>query len=83
MSAQVRESERVAVLHGDLRLPESGGADRQPHLLRARRAVPLHPDPRRGILIDQIRAIDRKIEVPHDGAMCDLMWSDPDGNEIN
>ncbi|KAK7049912.1 phosphoprotein phosphatase PP4 catalytic subunit [Paramarasmius palmivorus] len=31
--------------------------------------------------IDQIRAIDRKQEVPHDGPMCDLLWSDPD--EIN
>lgn len=29
--------------------------------------------------IDQIRSIDRKQEIPHDGAMCDLMWSDPDG----
>lgn len=28
--------------------------------------------------IDQIRAIDRKQEVPHDGAMCDLLWSDPE-----
>mmetsp|Transcript_49910 Transcript_49910/g.166797 ORF Transcript_49910/g.166797 Transcript_49910/m.166797 type:complete len:309 (-) Transcript_49910:517-1443(-) len=28
--------------------------------------------------LDQIRVIDRKQEVPHDGAMCDLMWSDPD-----
>ena len=27
---------------------------------------------------DQIRAIERKQEVPHDGAMCDLMWSDPE-----
>jgi len=27
----------------------------------------------------QIRLIDRKQEVPHDGAMCDLLWSDPDG----
>jgi len=27
----------------------------------------------------QIRQIDRKQEVPHDGAMCDLLWSDPDG----
>ena len=31
--------------------------------------------------LDQIRTIDRKQEVPHDGAMCDLMWSDPE--EIN
>jgi diadenosine tetraphosphatase ApaH/serine/threonine PP2A family protein phosphatase len=29
--------------------------------------------------IDEIRSLDRKQEVPHDGAMCDLMWSDPDG----
>jgi serine/threonine-protein phosphatase 4 catalytic subunit len=30
--------------------------------------------------LDQIRTIDRKQEVPHDGPMCDLMWSDPEGN---
>jgi len=28
--------------------------------------------------LDQIRSIDRKQEVPHDGAMCDLLWSDPE-----
>lgn len=28
--------------------------------------------------LDEIRMIDRKQEVPHDGAMADLMWSDPD-----
>ncbi|CAN1189302.1 Serine/threonine-protein phosphatase PP-X isozyme 2 [Linum perenne] len=28
--------------------------------------------------LDQIRNIDRKQEVPHDGAMCDLLWSDPE-----
>jgi len=28
--------------------------------------------------MDQIRTIDRKQEVPHDGAMCDLLWSDPE-----
>ena len=32
------------------------------------------------ILYLQIRIIDRKQEVPHDGAMCDLMWSDPEGS---
>ena len=26
--------------------------------------------------IDEIRNIDRKQEVPHDGAMCDLLWSE-------
>mmetsp|Transcript_5598 Transcript_5598/g.12430 ORF Transcript_5598/g.12430 Transcript_5598/m.12430 type:complete len:319 (+) Transcript_5598:100-1056(+) len=28
--------------------------------------------------LDQIRTIDRKQEIPHDGSMCDLMWSDPE-----
>jgi serine/threonine-protein phosphatase 4 catalytic subunit len=28
--------------------------------------------------LDNIRVIDRKQEVPHDGAMCDLLWSDPE-----
>lgn len=31
--------------------------------------------------LDQIRTIDRKQEVPHDGAMCDLLWSDPEDVE--
>jgi len=28
--------------------------------------------------LEQIRGIERKQEVPHDGAMCDLLWSDPE-----
>ncbi|GAO16748.1 hypothetical protein UVI_02058030 [Ustilaginoidea virens] len=28
--------------------------------------------------VDKIRLIDRKQEVPHEGAMCDLLWSDPE-----
>ena len=28
--------------------------------------------------LDNIRALDRVQEVPHEGAMCDLLWSDPD-----
>lgn len=28
--------------------------------------------------LDQIRALDRVQEVPHEGPMCDLLWSDPD-----
>jgi len=28
--------------------------------------------------LDHIRALDRVQEVPHEGAMCDLLWSDPD-----
>lgn len=32
-------------------------------------------------MVLQIRTIDRKQEVPHDGAMCDLLWSDPEDIE--
>ena len=28
--------------------------------------------------IDQMRTIERNIEIPHEGPFCDLMWSDPD-----
>lgn len=31
--------------------------------------------------IDQIRLIDRKVEIPHAGAYSDLMWSDPENIE--
>ena len=31
------------------------------------------------VILLQIRTIDRKQEVPHDGPMCDLLWSDPEG----
>lgn len=31
--------------------------------------------------LDQINTIERKIEIPHEGAFCDLMWSDPDDVE--
>lgn len=28
--------------------------------------------------LDHIRKLDRVQEVPHDGPICDLLWSDPD-----
>lgn len=28
--------------------------------------------------LDDIRKLDRFQEVPHEGAICDLLWSDPD-----
>jgi len=30
--------------------------------------------------LDQIRVLDRFQEVPHEGALADLMWSDPDAD---
>lgn len=35
----------------------------------------LSPDIR---TIDQINTIDRRMEIPHEGPFCDLMWSDPE-----
>ena len=32
-------------------------------------------------MIDQIRAINRKVEIPVEGPLCDLMWSDPEDIE--
>lgn len=32
--------------------------------------------------MDQIRGIPRPVEVPSEGLMCDLLWSDPDSNPI-
>ena len=28
--------------------------------------------------LDEIRSIDRVIELPHEGGMCDMLWSDPE-----
>ena len=38
----------------------------------------LSPDVR---TLDQIRTIQRCQEIPHEGAFCDLMWSDPEDIE--
>mmetsp|Transcript_18893 Transcript_18893/g.21885 ORF Transcript_18893/g.21885 Transcript_18893/m.21885 type:complete len:392 (-) Transcript_18893:131-1306(-) len=39
----------------------------------------LSPDVR---TLDQIRAIDRQLEIPHEGAFCDLVWSDPENIDV-
>ena len=31
--------------------------------------------------LDQIRVLDRFREIPHEGAFCDIMWSDPDAEK--
>jgi serine/threonine-protein phosphatase 6 catalytic subunit len=28
--------------------------------------------------VDQIRTLERNQEIPHEGPLCDLLWSDPD-----
>jgi diadenosine tetraphosphatase ApaH/serine/threonine PP2A family protein phosphatase len=32
--------------------------------------------------LDQIRAIDRQQEIPHEGGFCDLVWSDPEDMSV-
>jgi len=39
----------------------------------------LSPDVR---TLDQFRAIDRQQEIPHEGAFCDLVWSDPEDIQV-
>jgi diadenosine tetraphosphatase ApaH/serine/threonine PP2A family protein phosphatase len=31
--------------------------------------------------LDQVRVVARAQEIPHEGAFCDLVWSDPDDVE--
>lgn len=31
--------------------------------------------------LDSVRGLERLQEVPHEGAMCDLLWSDPDDRQ--
>jgi hypothetical protein len=31
--------------------------------------------------LDSVRTLDRIQEVPHEGSMCDLLWSDPDDRQ--
>lgn len=75
-----------------VRLPQSGSSGRWKGILRSWWSQSSRGDARSGEcairlgctigLSDmprQIRVIDRKQEVPHDGPMCDLLWSDPDG----
>jgi hypothetical protein len=45
---------------------------------RAVREPDITPVMLRARSLDQIRTINRQQEVPSDGPMCDLMWSDPD-----
>ena len=32
--------------------------------------------------LDEIRLIERRIEIPHVGPFCDLMWSDPEAIDL-
>lgn len=33
--------------------------------------------------LDQIRVVARAQEIPHEGAFCDLVWSDPEGKDTS
>ncbi len=33
--------------------------------------------------LDQIKTIDRNQEIPHKGAFCDLVWSDPEDLDVS
>jgi serine/threonine-protein phosphatase 2A catalytic subunit len=59
-------------VHRPVRLHATHRGHREPDLLPARRAVAVHR------LAGDVRKIDRFQEVPHEGPVCDLVWSDPD-----
>ena len=65
---------RVFCVHGGLS-PNLQGIDQVRRELVGEQELPLTS-------LAKIRAIDRKQEVPHDGPMCDLLWSDPDGTPL-
>ena len=65
MSAEVRLGERLEILHGGLRLLSlSAIVDDQVFCVHGGLSPSVNT-------LDQVRTIDRKQEVPHDGAMCD------------
>lgn len=33
------------------------------------------------LTLDSIRKLDRQVDIPHEGPICDLLWSDPDDNK--
>ncbi|CAF90365.1 unnamed protein product [Tetraodon nigroviridis] len=65
VSDQVRERQRLALLHQGVLIDEQ--------VLCVHGG--LSPDIK---TLDQIRTIERNQEIPHKGAFCDLVWSDPE-----
>ena len=67
--------EQVLCVHGGLS-PEVKTLD-QVHV-QLRQGVKVKWVPLISLFLFQIRVIDRGIEIPHEGAFCDLVWSDPE-----
>ena len=72
----------MEVFHWFIRLPTLNGGGRKLSIffLYIFKIFGLHgglsPDIKS---LDDIRLLDRIQEVPHEGPLCDLLWSDPDG----
>ena len=32
--------------------------------------------------VEDVNSINRQVDVPHDGPMCDTLWSDPDDTKL-
>ena len=93
MPSKIWQCKCLAVLHRSFRLPASYRHCRQPDFRPSRWFIGEFIADESSVInhsriltciqpsidtLDHIRALDRLQEVPHEGPMCDLLWSDPD-----